>query len=174
MQCRECGNNLESLHASKKYCSMACKKRYLKRHGGSIDSGHNCRMCGTWFPLLPGQGNKWLCSDACRKASNAKSVREFHRRKPEAEKIYRRRTKKRIQDSLSRRFYQWNPHAPKHCEACGEDRVLDVAHRPESPRLGERRSRSNCKWPEHVWVLCPTCHTLLDRIGYSPKELGLS
>jgi hypothetical protein len=30
------------------------------------------------------------------------------------------------------------------------------------------------RWPEKVWVLCPTCHRLLDRMNYSPSELGLS
>jgi len=24
-----------------------------------------------------------------------------------------------------------------------------------------------------VWVLCPTCHALLDRMHYPPEELGL-
>ena len=27
--------------------------------------------------------------------------------------------------------------------------------------------------PNHVWVLCPTCHALLDRMHYLPSDLGL-
>ena len=91
------------------------------------------------------------------------------------EAIYRARAKGRQPaDSNGERFYKWNPSAPRACQSCGESRVTEAAHRPECPRLGERRSRANMKWPEMVWVLCPTCHKLLDRMGYSPEELGLS
>jgi len=63
-------------------------------------------------------------------------------------------------DSQLRRFYQWNPEAPESCEACGEHRVLEVAHKPSHPRLGQRRSRANMQWPEAVWVLCPIHQTI--------------
>jgi len=26
---------------------------------------------------------------------------------------------------------------------------------------------------QKVWILCPTCHALLDRKGHTPKQLGL-
>jgi hypothetical protein len=32
---------------------------------------------------------------------------------------------------------------------------------------------ANMQWPEMVWVLCPTCHRLLDRMHYPPTDLGL-
>jgi ribosomal protein L34E len=124
--------------------------------------------------LEPGQGNKWLCSRTCRKASQALSVRTFHKRRPQQEAIYRARTKaKKLPDGNLVRFYRTNPKAPKACESCGEERVLDVAHRPDARRLGQWRSSRNCKWPAMVWVLCPTCHALLDRMHYPPEELGL-
>ena len=136
---------------------------------------HRCRMCDKPFPIEPGQGNKWLCSEDCRRASTAKSVREFHRRRPQAEAIYRMRTKdKRLPDANNMRFYRTNPDAPKACESCGEDRVIDVAHKPGHERHGSHRSSVNCKWPEMVWVLCPTCHALLDRMHYSTEDMGLS
>jgi hypothetical protein len=90
------------------------------------------------------------------------------------EAIYRARTKaKQLPDSNLIRFRRTNLDAPMACESCGETRVLDLAHKPEHRRNGEWRSVKNCSWPERVWVLCPTCHALLDRMNYSPEELGL-
>jgi hypothetical protein len=89
--------------------------------------------------------------------------------------MYRERTKaKRLPDSNLTRFRRANPNAPMACESCGEGRVLDVAHKPTCPRLGAWRSAKNCKWPDQVWVLCPTCHALLDRMHYLPEDLGLT
>lgn len=175
-RCVECEVAMPGSHSHRKYCSSRCKARYRKR---TVSSGpvtkHSCRICGVDFPIGPGQYNKWLCSDECRRASVARSVREFHKRRPQMEAIYRARTReKQLPDSNIRRFYSWNPDAPRCCEACGEDRVLEVAHKPGFERIGEHRSKSNSQWPERVWVLCPTCHRLLDRMNYTPEELGLS
>ena len=51
--------------------------------------------------------------------------------------------------------------------------ALDVAHKPGHERVGAWRSAANCVWPTMVWVLCPTCHALLDRMHYPPEDLGL-
>ena len=175
MKCVECKNEMPSGHSHKKYCSGKCKARYRKKHGGGkLSDGHSCRICGKWFALKIGQANKWLCSDKCRRAANAKSVREFHKRRPLMESIYRARTKERLPpDSANLRFYRLNPGAPRACEACGESRVTEVAHKPGHERIGQRRSCANLKWPLMTWVLCPTCHRLLDRMRYSPADLGL-
>lgn len=174
MICVQCGIEMPSQHIRKRYCSGKCKARYRKLYGGTLAQGHNCRMCGTRISLKPGQGNKWLCSEDCRRASNAKSVRTFHLRRPEMETLYRARTNQKMPpDSSNRRFYLLNPNAPRACEACGEKRVTEIAHKPGHERLGTRRSKENLKWPEKVWVLCPTCHRLLDRMRYTPEELGL-
>lgn len=174
--CLECGVEMLGSHSHKKFCSGKCKARYRKKFpNGKISDGHDCRMCGKHFSLEPGQANKWYCSVECIRAANAKSVREFHKRRPLMEKIYRERTRKKLgPDSQNKRFYDLNPDAPRLCQSCGESRVIEIAHRPECPRLGARRSSANMKWPEMVWVLCPTCHRLLDRMGYSPEDLGLS
>ena len=176
--CKGCGASIAKAHRSRRYCSDACKKQHYKRiHAGREGRvrHHDCRMCGKTFPIGKGQGNKWLCSDECRRASNAKSVREFHKRRPEAESIYRARTKAKVlPDGNMVRFRRWNPDAPTACESCGESRVLDAAHKPGRERLGAGRTRKNTRWPEDVWVLCPTCHALLDRMNYPPGDLGLS
>lgn len=174
-KCFECGTEFETTHYGSKWCSTKCKSRHRKKHGGgTLSAGHYCRMCGKHFSLFPGQGNKWLCSPECRKARNAQSVRTFHTRRPEMEAIYRKRTReKMLPDSQHYRFYKLNPDAPHACESCGEIRVLEIAHRPGFERIGERRSNKNLVWPEQTWVLCPTCHRLIDRMNYSPDELGL-
>lgn len=172
--CRHCGADLNSVHLSKKYCDWRCKKKYLMAHGRKVSEGGLCRQCGKTFPKGPQQNAKTICSEECRKARQAESVRTFHVRRPAMTHIYRRRTREKCgPDSNLKRFFVWNPTAPRACEACGEHRVIEVAHKPDTPRLGERRCRDNYKWPELVWVLCPTCHKLLDRMNYTPEELGL-
>lgn len=173
--CVECGAEMPGSHIHRMYCSRRCKGRWRKKHGPKVPvAEHPCRMCGGIFPIGSGQGNKWLCSPECRRASNAKSVREFYQRRPQQEAIYRARTKaKKLPEGNLVRFYRSNGNAPRACESCGETRVLDVAHKPDHPRIGEWRSSRNCRWPQMVWVLCPTCHALLDRMHYAPAELGL-
>ena len=175
LHCIECDAELPvGSHSHKKYCNSKCKARYRKKQPKTDTARHKCRICGKIFPITKEQGNKWLCSDKCRKASNAKSVREFHKRKPHQEVIYRSRTRdKCYPDGVMHRFYKWHPNAPKKCEACGEDRVLEIAHKPGHERVGARRTKKNQQWPLMVWVLCPTCHRLLDRMNYKPEDIGL-
>lgn len=174
-KCIECKKPVAG-HYHKKYCSQKCKSRYRKSHPNPpATDGHTCRMCGKHFAIKPLQHNKWLCSGACRRASIAKSTRTFKERWPERGNTYRQITKaKRLPEGNLVRFLRTNPNAPRRCEACGEGRVLDVAHKPEHKRNGAWRSADNCKWPDMVWVLCPTCHALIDRMYYPPAELGLS
>ncbi len=156
------------------FCSQKCSAAYRNSLRPKV-THHDCRICGKKIPLGPGQGQKWLCSVKCRRASTAKSARDFHLRQPEKSAIYRNRTKaKRLPDSNLFRFRRNNPDAPTFCQSCGEDRVLDVAHKPDHRRYGAFRTPENCKWPEKVWVLCPTCHALIDRMRYPPEELGLT
>lgn len=175
-KCIECAVEMLDGRHNRKFCSTRCKARWWKKNPHSEPvTHHDCRSCGKRFPIGKGQNNKWLCSDECRRANNAKSVREFHLRRPLMEKVYRAKTKEKMHpDNSSVRFYRDNPLAPKCCQSCGEDRVVEIAHRPGHERIGARKTTANCKWPEMVWVLCPTCHRLLDRMGYSPQELGLS
>ena len=175
-KCVVCGVEMPGSHSHRMYCSTLCKGRYRRATPRPpASAGHNCRMCGKHFPIEPGQYNKWLCSKECRDASDAKSRRDFHGRRPQQEAIYRARTKeKKLPDNGFVRFYRAHPDAPRSCEACGESRVLDVAHKPEARRNGARRTMQNSRWPEDVWILCPTCHALHDRMNYPAAELGLT
>jgi hypothetical protein len=175
--CIQCSGELPPISPfHRKYCSGACKAKYRKTHvAGKLSDGHDCRVCGEHIALKAGQANKWICSARCRRAQNARSVREFHLRRPLMEAIYRARTREKVlPDNSNVRFYRLNPGAPRACQSCGEARVTEVAHKPGHERLGQRRTAANWKWPEMTWVLCPTCHRLLDRMNYSPEELGLT
>ena len=171
-KCRGCDTVFELTSRTRVWCSNKCKKKH-KRTGPA--GFHECRVCHVTFPIGKGQNNKWLCSEDCRRKQVATTVREFHDRQPEMQAIYRARTKeKRYPDSNMVRFRRNNPAAPTCCEACGETRVLDIAHKPNHVRIGEGRSKLNSQWPAMVWVLCPTCHALIDRMNYEPRELGLA
>jgi len=71
-----------------------------------------------------------------------------------------------------KRFRNRYPDIEIKCQVCGESRVVDIAHRPGYERNGAWRSIENTT-PDKVWILCPTCHALLDRMNYTPEELGL-
>lgn len=145
------------------FCSNICGAKYRWKNRPNKVTSHICRVCGKDFPM-----------EECRRARVAKITREWHLRNPERTAIYRQRTKaKQLPESNLVRFRRHNPTAPKACESCGEHRVLDVAHKPGHERNGQWRNSRNCKWPEMVWVLCPTCHALVDRMRYPPQELGL-
>lgn len=173
--CLNCGKKWVTKFSGAKYCCQKCGSQHRWKISHKVtDNLRPCRNCGKLFSVTPIQNQKWLCSDECRKARNAKIIREWHTRNPERELIYRARTKeKQTPDSNIKRFYAWNPSAPRKCESCGESRVLEIAHKPGKERNGRGRCKENSHWPSHVWVLCPTCHRLLDRMRYPPSDLGL-
>lgn len=174
--CSNCSSKYETKHSKSLYCSQKCGAAYRWSISEKDTSKpRECLECKKQFFAKPDANQQRLCSDECRRTRNSRKVREFHVANPDRENWYRARNKeKQLPDSNQIRFFRANPDAPKCCEACGEARVLEIAHRPEHERNGRGRSISNCKWPEMVWVLCPTCHRLLDRMNYPPADLGLS
>lgn len=134
-----------------------------------------CRQCETEFAIVKqrADSNRQHCSPECSVKSARASRRRFYQRKPEMYREYHRRSRERVgPDGNLKRFYARHPNAPRECESCGESRVLDVAHKPGHERNGAWRSAKNTT-AEKVWILCPTCHALIDRMGYDPLELGL-
>lgn len=174
--CIHCGKDFEPKRKDSKYCSRSCGAAYKFSLLPKVtDSGRTCIVCGKHFPLNRNQGQKKTCSDGCRRARVAQIIREWHKRNPDRESLYRQRTKEKQPPGTNLvRFYRHNPGAPNACESCGENRVLDVAHKPGHERNGQWRNKNNTKWPQKVWILCPTCHALIDRMHYSPEELGLT
>ena len=177
--CIMCGSPFEAHTAWHKYCSRPCETRRYRESRGLgrklATEGRYCRQCGTHFFPDPHTGkNRQHCSDECSKKSARESRSKFYEKNPEKAAEYRERTKaKRIPGNNLARLYKRFPNAPKACEACGESRVLDIAHKPGHERNGSWRSKANTAWPEKVWILCPTCHAVIDRLGTDPAELGL-
>lgn len=171
--CAECAVSFIRDVRNKRYCGSPCRlAAHAKRH--NLPPHRTCRQCGSGFHRQGrGQSNKWYCSAECARLGARRARAEFSKKRPERDAIYRdrQRAKKRRDTALERlwRKYPWMPRA---CEACGESRVLDLAHRPEHARRGAWKTMSNTT-PEKIWVLCPRCHALLDRLGFTEAQLGI-
>lgn len=176
--CINCGTQFIAIRPSHKTCSQYCRSRaYNKTKGIGLQRQRFCRICGVLFNISglgKGGNNRWYCSDPCRKEAARQARCKFYKNHPHKLDEYHKRAKEKAgPDSNIKRFYRRFPNAPKACEACGETRVVEVAHKPGHQRAGAWRSSANVSWPEKVWILCPTCHALLDRMHYSPSDLGL-
>ncbi len=171
--CVICGAVFTAQTAWHRYCSRTCKSRRY-RESKKPPTKRHCRQCGEGFVLGAGQGNKQHCSEECSTKSARESRSKFWERNgtKKRKEYYARSREKLGADGSLKRFYARYPDSPKACQACGESRVLDIAHKPGHERNGAWRSAKNTT-PEKVWILCPTCHALLDRKGYCPSELGL-
>ena len=176
--CINCGKQFEAVRASHNTCSRPCRSRvYNNSIGLGLPRTRFCRICGTPFTMTgigKGQNNQWYCSDPCRKEAARQARCKFYKKNPHKLNEYHQRAREKSgPDGNLKRFYRRFPNAPRACESCGEARVLDVAHKPGHQRAGAWRSVANVAWPDKVWVLCPTCHALLDRMNYAPSDLGL-
>ncbi len=172
--CSKCGKEFFAIRATHRYCSRECSLLVWKTARGifTLKPIRFCRQCGKEFVRT--SPNVRHCSLECSKKSARESRCKFYAKNPNKMAEYRKRTKERGTEAggnmgrLRRRY----PDLPKACQACGETRVLDAAHRPEFARKGAWRSAKNCT-PDKIWILCPTCHALLDRMHYDPASLGL-
>lgn len=178
--CIECGNGFLATNAWHKYCSKKCKTaNQRKRKGIILSAGRFCKQCGKQFyPDLATGHNQQHCSQECSSKSARESRSKFwdkfgDKKKKQMQLYYDKSKAKCGTDSNLKRFYNRYPDAPKACQSCGESRVLDIAHKPRHKRNGAWGSKHNTAI-ERVWILCPTCHALLDRKGYEPSQLNLS
>jgi len=170
--CIFCGKEYEATRAWHKYCSHVCQERTRRKKKGLIkDIGRYCKQCGIHF--FPNTNQQLHCSEDCSKKSARQSRAKFLKKNPDIYKKYYDTSKlKNGKDGNLIRLYKRYPDLPKKCQSCGEDRILDIAHKPEHKRNGAWRTLNNTT-PEKIWILCPTCHMLIDRKNYDPKELGL-
>jgi hypothetical protein len=174
--CWICGKEFTPVTAWQRYCSVKCQSENWRNSKGRIvDSGRHCRQCGIkFYPPRNGGANKQHCSLECSIKSARESRSKFYKKNPEIYKKYNKKWHNKVgTDGNLLRFYLRYPDAPKKCQACGEDRILDIAHKPEHKRNGAWRSKQNTTI-ERVWILCPTCHALLDRKGYTAKQLRIN
>lgn len=179
--CVICGKDFDAKTAWHRYCSRACEsKNYRNSHGlHKLKDGRFCRQCGKqFFPEGRGGNNKQHCSVECSIQSARESRSKFWERfgdkkKQKMSEYYQKSRDKIGPDGNQKRFYSRYPGVPRSCQSCGEARVLDIAHKNGHARDGAHRSKENTT-VDKVWILCPTCHALLDRMNYDPSALGLS
>jgi ribosomal protein L32E len=173
--CWICGKQFEPTRAWNRYCSIKCKsENWRNTKGRIVDGGRYCRQCGKKFiPPRIGGANMQHCSTECSTKSARESRSKFYKRNPQKYSEYQKKWHSKVgTDNNLLRFYLRYPEAPKKCQSCGESRVLEIAHKPGHKRNGAWRNKENTTI-DKVWILCPTCHKLLDRKGYSPKQLNL-
>jgi hypothetical protein len=168
--CQTCEALFTRAKKWQRFCSEICQRR------ASLIGPQKrlCKVCRAEFVRSGrGQSNRWHCSEACAAESARRARAEFKKRRPERDATYREKQKaKRQRDTALERLWRKHPEMPRCCEACGESRVLDIAHRPEHRRNGPWKTMANTT-PEKIWVLCPSCHALLDRLNYTPEQLGI-
>lgn len=169
-----CGAHFSAKRPDKRYCSGRCQARQGRlRRGEQTDItklGRDCGICGKHFEIPPPNNNQRYCSTQCATEAAKIQRRAFHRKNPQIQKIYNSRRPYR--DSVVGRLRRKYPDLPSACEACGEKRILEVAHKPGHERNGAWRIMANCM-RHMIWILCPTCHKLIDRDVCTPAELGL-
>ena len=172
--CSVCGRSHKD-RTGKKYCGRACSDAArLERHP-SRDPQRPCRQCGEVFTRMGrGHSNKQHCSNSCARKSARASICKFKVRRPERDAIYRETARRRQtqKDVALARIWKRYPWMPRWCEGCAESRVLEIAHRPEFRLWGTWPTLENTT-PEKIWILCPTCHALLDRKGFTKEQLGI-
>lgn len=178
--CVLCGTPFQATNSWHKYCSDKCRiTTGISRKHRTLETGRYCRQCGKhFFPDFKTGKNQQHCSIECAKKSAKECRSKFweklgDKRKEKRDAYYANNRAKCGTDSNLKRFYARFPDAPKACQSCGESRVLDIAHKPSYKRNGSWPAIKNTTI-ESCWILCPTCHALIDRKGYDPADLGLS
>jgi len=179
--CRNCETDYEAHNKSSKYCTPACRTEYHIRHRQKGPKGAWMRepitcACGAVFYRTVKHGpNQKYCSPDCSFKARGLDFQRFKERNQNAQQDYNTtRTKKQGSDTLFNRVMRKYPELPRACQArgCGESRVLELAHRPEFKRNGAWRTIDKYA-PHMIWILCPTCHRVLDLGVETPEVLGL-
>jgi hypothetical protein len=175
-QCEVCRWRMIMGRSWRKYCSKACYEKSRLERNRIIVKPRPCAQCRNIFTpsaLAKNRNIIILCSDICRGEYRRAYAKRWNKNNPEArDSYYKKAAAKFGVDKPLKRLWRVFPDMPRYCEGCGDDRVLDIAHKPYAKRNGARRTRKNTN-PDTVWILCPTCHALLDRKGWSPTEVGI-
>lgn len=179
--CAHCESPFTTWNRSGRYCTPQCRtKASVARRSGEPSHWLNklitCGICQKEFirPATSSPIRKY-CSAECSLAARSRSRQRFAAANPEAMQNYNRtRTKRYGHDTLINRLRKVYPDLPSTCQAagCDEGRVLEISHRPEYKRNGAWRAVSNCQ-PHMIWLLCPTCHRVLDLGIETASQLGL-
>ena len=180
--CGQCHIQFSTGNRAALYCTEACRTKAATKRRDRTNSGEwlrtkiACGICGKEFFRTKATGpNKKYCSVECTTHARKRDYERFKILTPRAMKGYNQnRYQRHGRDTLITRLYKHYPDLPKICEAkdCNEARVLEAAHRPEFKRNGAWRTMD--KYERHMfWMLCPTCHRVLDFGIETPVQLGL-
>ena len=178
--CERCGTTVRALRSTRRFCDDCSSKTYLDRP--PIE--RECHWCGQPFTIPRGSnkveaGRRYCCDEhareGARRSRRESAIRrgrgEPKRREGRPATLTNEERQQRKREGVKDRFFRLHPHRPKVCEACGEDRIVELAHK--KPREGRWRSGKNTR-DEDVWVLCPTCHRCLDLGIQTKEELGIA
>lgn len=179
--CKFCNAEFVAENRSQRYCSHRCRNK-SQRSKVVNSPGHwtttpiICGICGREFLRDPSSSPaRKYCSRECIYAASIRTAKRFHALNPTAMKNYNtKRYQKYGRDNLITRLRKKYPYLPTVCEAvdCNEGRVTEIAHKPAFKRNGAHRVLKH--YQRHMfWVLCPTCHRLVDYGICTPAELGL-
>jgi uncharacterized protein YqcC (DUF446 family) len=180
--CAHCQVSFRAWNKAQRYCGKRCRtdaetaRRNRSAAGKWLREPKICPICNASFFCTKETGpNKVYCSPACTIEARARYHHWWKSSNPKAMTAYNReRTKRYGHDTLINRLHKRYQDLATACEArgCGESRVLEVAHKPEFKRNGAHRTLD--KYERHMfWVLCPTCHRVLDREIETPEQMGL-
>jgi len=178
--CRICGVKTKAKRKDKKFCYRCC---HLKNKSRKVIK-RKCKWCKKLFTISRGASKKETGKRYCSpshsllgaRRSRLESALRRGRGEPkryggrpsfltEEERTARKR------EGMADRFFRKFPDRPRSCQSCGENRIVELAHK--TARNGAWRTFGNTR-SEDVWILCPTCHRLLDRKILTIQELGLS
>jgi hypothetical protein len=179
-ECEHCKKTYIPFRKRSRFCSDLCNAQWHYAQDNTVQRERKCKGCGNTF-FYDGSNRLWHCSDDCAvqsarkaRAAGKKTAAQWRKDHPEETKQYRKNWKERdplsYSSGLTQRFFKRYPHLQKVCQACGEKRVVELAHK--IPRNGAYRSLKNTT-DKDVWILCPTCHRCLDFGIQTKEELGL-
>lgn len=179
--CPHCEKAFSTWNKAAKYCSVRCRTdaataRRIREPTCWLNIPMECGICNTkFFRTLNTGPNKKYCSPECSIRARRSDHRRFMELAPGAMEAYnRQRAKNHGSGTLITRLRKRYPDLPKVCEtpSCSESRVLEIAHKPEHKRNGAWRTMD---WYERhmFWMLCPTCHAVLDLGIETPEQMGL-
>jgi hypothetical protein len=173
--CRYCKAPFATGIKSQQYCSGRCRTdRATSERDRSPSHWLNvlvtCGVCSKSFKRPQGSSPiRKYCSEDCQRKAKSRYYKKWMDSNPGAMAAYNRA---RGRDTLTVRLQKRYPDLPNACESCGESRVIELAHKPKFKRNGAWRTIDQYK--RHMfWVLCPTCHKVLDRGIQTPKEMRL-
>lgn len=176
--CLCCGTSFATERRTRRWCD-SCRS-LGKRGRDEYAVSRQCQWCGESRTFTRGdraRSNKRYCSPECKRQAALESRMQSRERQrlgetsraggrprkhsPAEATAYRN-------GSLQERFFIRNPDIAKQCQSCGEGRVVELAH-----KIPRRSAWRKLPASDEVWVLCPTCHKLLDYGIESRESLGI-